>query len=364
MRSPNMRFSFYPIERIEQGAHRGGADDDDFDPAILPFDLGNEITLEDVSALIPADEFDCYKPGMGSHAHDHLERIKYALVHRFSEYTFDESTQKLQSEDKQVFRSRRIIRETAACLRLIRPTSQYLHLFEGRIGDDGMFCQIGLDTPVDYIANPINQRNFGFRTKDAESLRRFAPLFHKGMEGEFWKFRMSVNMHESGCFQNNDWKAKFFLWTTAVEALFTTQANQGSLVASERIKFLLGANTSIYPPGELVWIYPNPNLTVGDVVGELYCLRNHIAHGDRVPAYYFQKEGRPSPMYGGDRIPRSEMLFEAMSFIIRHSLLSILDGQLIDHFKSNTAADAYFGSHGLTKKALQATNRKIGKCPA
>jgi hypothetical protein len=167
MQSPRTRFSFYPIERIEYGAHRGGADDDDFDPSILPFDLGNEITIEDVSALIPANEFDCYKPGMGSHAHDHLERIKYALVHRFPEYTFDEGTQKLQSEDKQVSRSQRIIRETAACLRLIRPTSQYLHLFEGRIGDDGMFCQIGLETPVDYIANPLNQRNFGFRTKDA-----------------------------------------------------------------------------------------------------------------------------------------------------------------------------------------------------
>jgi hypothetical protein len=31
-----MRFSFYPIERIEQGAHKGGADDDDFDLTLPP----------------------------------------------------------------------------------------------------------------------------------------------------------------------------------------------------------------------------------------------------------------------------------------------------------------------------------------
>ncbi len=364
MQSPPKRFSFYPIERVAYGAHRGGGDDDDFDPSILPFDLGDEITIEDVSGLIPDDEFEVYKPGMGSHVHDHLQRIKYALVHRFAEHEYNEATRHLTTESELVFRSRRIIRETAACLRLIRPTSQYLHLFEGRIDDNGMFAQIGLDTPVDFISNPINQRHFGFRTKDADALRRFAPLFHSGMAGEFWKFRMSVHMHESGCFQHYDWKAKFFLWTTAVEALFTTQANQGSLVATERIKFFLGEKRSIYPPGELMSLYPNPNLTVGDVIGELYCLRNHIAHGDRVPDYYKLKDGRPSLAHFGEPIPKTEMLFEAISFIIRYSLLKVLSDNLLDHFSSNTTADVYFARHGLARDDLRTTKKKIGPCPA
>lgn len=303
------------------------------------------------------------KPGMGSYTYAHLERIKYALAHRFPEYEVDDGTRHLKTEADLMDRSRRKIRETAACLRLIRPTSQYRHLFEGRVGDGGMFCQIGLDAPVNYISNPINQRNFGFRTKDAETLRRSLRCFIR-------RWKESIGSSAWPCICTSPAASKTttgrqsFSSGLRVEALFTTMANQGSIVASERIKHLLGANTSIYPRGELVWIYPNPNLTVGDVVGELYCLRNHIAHGDRVPDYYFKKEGRPSPMYGGDRIPKSEMLFEAISFIIRYSLLKVLDDQVLDHFQSNATADAYFGSYGLTKKALQAANRKMARCPA
>jgi hypothetical protein len=166
-----------------------------------------------------------------------------------------------------------------------------------------------------------------------------------------------------GCFLDDGWKAKFFLWTASLEALYTTQANQGSLVASERIKFLLGANTSIYPPGDLASIYPDPKLTAGDVIGELYCLRNHIAHDDKVPDSYFQKEGRPSGPYGIDRIPRYEMLFEAISFIIRSSLLKILDDGLIGHFQNNVTADSYFAGHNLTRDQLRAAKLKMPHCP-
>ncbi|WP_158944221.1 hypothetical protein [Granulicella sp. S190] len=359
-----MRVSFYPIERIERGAHRGGADDEDFDPAALPFALGNEIIIEDISALIPEDEFDIYKPGIGSYAYAHLKSFKYALVHRFPEYEINEDTQVITPESVLVERSKAIIHETAACLRLIRPTSQYLHLFEGRIGEDGRFTQIGMDTPLTHVLDPINQRNFGFRTKDAVALRRLAPLLRAAMRGEFWKFRMALIMHEYGCFQNQEWKVKFFLWTTGLESLFTTVDNQGSLVSSERIKFFLGADTLIYPRGELASIYPDPKLTVTDVIGEIYCLRNHIAHGDRVPNYYFQNPGRPESLYGSVQIPKYEMLLEAISYIIRASLLKILDDGLISHFRDNVTADAYFGSHGLTKLDLKKSKKKMPRCPS
>jgi hypothetical protein len=300
-----MRFTFYAIGPIARGAHRGGADEEDFDPDVLPFDLGNGVFVEDVSPFIPDDEFEIYEKGMGSHTYEHLERLRYALVHRFPEYRFDDNNH-LVKETELMFESRRLVAETAACFRLIRPTTQHLHQFEGQIRDDGMFSRIGLDTPRDSVSVPINQRNFSVRTMDLLALRKLAPVFHNAMAGEFWKFRMSIQMHEPGFFLNENWKAQYFLWTAALEALYTTQANQGGLVATERIKSLLGPSASIYPAGELVWIYPDPNLTVTDVIGEIYCLRNHIAHGDKVPDYYFTTEGRPTG-YGGSMIPRHDM---------------------------------------------------------
>lgn len=362
MQSVGKRFTFQPIERVEQGAHRGGGDDEDFDPAILPFDLGNDVIIEDISGLLTEDEFEVYRLGIGTYAHARLEGLRYALVHRYPEYELDDDTGALRAQNVMFDLSERKLRETAACLRLIRPIPQYLHLFRGRIGDDGRFTQVGMDTPLDYISNPLNQRNFGFRTKDAYALRRLVPLLQAAMAGDYWKFRMALSMHEAGCFLHTDWKAKFFLWTTSVESIFTTLANQGSLVSSERIKFFLGADAVIYPPGDLVFIYPDPKLTVGDVIGEIYCLRNHIAHGDRVPDYYFRQEGRPSAQYGGDKISKCEMLFEAISFLIRASLIKILGDDLIGHFRDNVTADAYFGSYGLTKKALRDAKITMPTC--
>ena len=363
--NPLRKCSLYPIEHIARGFYRGGADDDDFDSAILPFQVTDELTIEDVSNLIARDEFEIHRAGLGTYSHERLGKFKYALVHRFPQYEIDETNRIAAFETEMVERSRNLVRSAAACLRLIRPATQHLHFFEGNINDGGKFCHVGFDAPVDTVMNPISHRTLGFRTEDADNLRIYFPLFLTGMAGQYWKFRMAVQMHESGCFQNNDWRAKFFLWTTAIESLFTTQSqrgeNSGSFVAAERIKFFLGPKTSIYPPGELSSVYTNPNLSVEDVLGELYCLRNHIAHGDRVPPYYFQQPGRQNILDGS--ISKFDMLLEATSFVIRHSLLKILRGNLLDKFADAAASDAYFGAQGLTKAMLKKARIPHFQCP-
>ena len=350
-----MKFSFHPIQQIACGEHRGGGDDSDFEPSMLPFVIMDGLAIEEIAHLIRDDEFDIYRSGMGTYAHDKLDRLRYALVHRFPDCGTDEVTGKFVFGAESVHRSWALVRNVAACLRLIRPMTEYLHLFHGEIDDDGKFTRIALDTPVDYVINPFNQRQFGFRTQDAHDLKFYAPRFVETVSQDFWKFRMAVQLHESGCFQNDDWRAKFFLWTTAVEALFTSQSpdgeNSGSKVACERIKFFLGDQTPIYPPGELMSLYPNPGLTVTDVVGEIYCLRNHIAHGDRVPNHYLTSRGRGDLL--GGTIVKHEVLLEAISFIIRHSLLKILREDIASSFADTPSSEAYFGAHRLTKTALK-----------
>jgi hypothetical protein len=89
-----MKFSFYPVEKIEYGYLRGGAHDDDFDASILPFQLIDRLTIEDISGLIPPDEFETYKADIGSRAYDKLGNFKYAIVHRYPECEVDPGTEK------------------------------------------------------------------------------------------------------------------------------------------------------------------------------------------------------------------------------------------------------------------------------
>jgi len=80
----------------------------------------------------------------------------------------------------------------------------------------------------------------------------------------------------------------------------------------------------------------NPNLTVADIVDEIYCLRNHIAHGDKIPEYYYQAIGRSE--FGTD-LNRIDLLIEAISFIVRRSLLKILKNNLLSHFQDSGSSE-------------------------
>jgi hypothetical protein len=203
---------------------------------------------------------------------------------------------------------------------------------------------------------PEVQRLFKLRNRDADDLRALAPDFLRGMRGEFWKFRMAVQFHELGHFQALDWKARSLLWCSAIESIYTShnREHQGSLVAASRIKWFPGENSSIYAPGDVSSLLEDPHITVGQIVRDLYELRNYVAHGDRIPDTYFRSTLRQG-FNGG--VTKREVLLEAASFIIRSSLLRILRENLLDHFAGADSAEAYFGAEGLTRAALQAAQR-------
>ena len=348
-------FAFYPIEKDEWSFRRW--DGTDVDPStVVPFEIGEGVFIEDVSGLFREGEFDIFNDPIGSRRVQPLKRIKYGIIHRFPEYERDPETGALLLSTDLIGKSRRLVNEIAACLRLIRPVSQYTQFCEGRIAGDGKMYDVAFNTPLEVLFAPINHRQFRVRTEDLIALRAHAPHFRSAMAGAYWKFRMAAQMHEAGHFQNSDWKARYFLWTAALESLYTTQTpeNSGSAVAKERIKFVLGAQTSIYPPGDLLSFVPEPGLTVADVVDDIYCLRNNIAHGDKVPDYYLEHEGRPD--FEDGKLSRVDTLMEAISFLVRHSLLRIMGGGLLDHFKDAASSEAYFGGLGLTRT-------KIGKQP-
>jgi hypothetical protein len=341
-----------------------GVPDGHFDDSLLPFQIMGDVYVEEVSSRIPKDEFDYCKSALGTETTKYLEQVKYAIIHRFPSIEKDPITGNLVLEQELADRSRMLVQEIIACLRLIRPITQNVQFMGGSVEPDGTLRHMHFDNPFSYVSSLPNQRLFGIRTVDIQSLKYYAPLFVAAMEGNYWKYRMAVEMFQSGYFQHSHWKLRFFMWTAALEALFTSHTNaqhRGSLVAKERVKFIVGASTLIYPPDERSQYEADPKLTVADVIDEIYCLRNHIAHGDKVPDYYFHTPGRQAL---SGTLYKGEVLLEAISSIVRQALLSILKNGLLNHFADAASSESFFAANALTKSAIEA---RLGKrqysCP-
>ena len=362
----NQNFSLFPLERIARNWF--GIDDGNFDDSKLPLEIVKDVYVENVSKLIPHDEFDYCESHLGSDTVKYLRSVSYAIIHRFPNIEVDPATGHYRLEQELTTESRELVQQITACLRLIRPTSEHAQFMGGRIESNGTLRHFNFDHPLTYVNSLPNQKLFAVRTSDLDDLRFYAPHFIQAFKDQRWKLIMAIDMFKSGFFQHAYWKLRFFMWTAALEALFTSHTSEqhrGSLVAKERIKSLLGPKTLIYPVGELSEYDTDPKHTVEDVIDEIYCLRNHLAHGDMVPDYYFQTPGRigiNGPYYKG------ETLAEACSSIVRQCLLKILKDKLLPHFTNDVTASSYFSSLGLTKdiltKAQKAAGIKPFKCPA
>jgi hypothetical protein len=357
MSSPQ-NFTLYGIYGLEKTWDNG----EEFDLRLLPFDIGQGVTIEDVSTLLNPESFNEYITGeMGQRSIKRLKETRYALVHRYERAPIIVDGKKVGEVDYDQD-SFDLLRKIAACLRLIRPMRQDTGLMYGKILPNGQFDLIGFEHPYDLLETPQNQKHFKLRTRDAEELKTLLPEFLRAMNGEFWKFRMSVQFHELGHFQHRDKKARFLLWASGIESIYTSHDydHQGGLVATGRIKWFIGENSSIYPKGELLDLIKDPNLTVGSILDDLYQCRNYHAHGDKLNDH-FLKDTLRDGIDNNSRVSVYEVLFEAQSFIIRTSLLKILRDRLLDHFADASPAQAYFSAQHLTRSELQSQNAKQKK---
>ena len=121
-------------------------------------------------------------------------------------------------------------------------------------------------------------------------------------------------------------------------------------MAKERIRWFLGPDTRIYEPGDIQGGQPEVKTTIGEVLDDLYELRNVIAHGDRTPDKFWVTARSEYD----EPVKLAEMLTETASRIIRGSLLRILEENLLQYFADGPASEAFFGAQGLTKSLLYA----------
>lgn len=329
------KIAFYPFAGVT-----GAWDDDPFDTSVLPATLVPGVTIEDVTPLFTEDTFGWMESELGKRDTKALQDIRYAIVHRYEPDIYGEADSKAE----------KLVRGLSACLRLVRPMRQDASFTRGTIRDN-KFQFEHLEHPNNLTEVPAVQKMFLLRNRDLIRLQNVAASFLKAMDGEFWKFRMAVSLHDQGHFAGLHWKGRMSLWCSALESIFTSRSpeHKGSLVAKERVKWFLGPNTSIYGPGDLPSFEPQTKITIADVIDDLYELRNCLAHGEKTADRFFVDK----------RISFDEslnvigVLHEAISFIIRESLLRILEDDLLNHFANGPASESYFGAAGLTDSQIR-----------
>jgi hypothetical protein len=352
--SISVKFNLHAVYAL---AHADFPGEDQFSHP-LPFQIAEGVALEDVSPLISPHSFDMVRLRMGTDATEKLEGIHYALVHRFEPRDrYDGQKKELITQEMQDRDSAQLVFVLTNCLRLIRPTREEAQSVHGNVRADGTLDVMGFAHPVNLMEVPDNQKLFAIRNEDIDKLAALAPSFIADMYGEYWRFRMAVQFYELGHYQQYTPPARYLLWMSAIEALYTTRAEQGSAVAKERIKWFLGENTAVYPKGEISDLAPDPRITVGDMLDGLYNMRSYIAHGERRPDYYFTQTMREGL---GERINLAAALTEGASFIIRKSLVKIVRENLIENFRGPEQTAAFFGANHLSKKDLRTFRKPPG----
>jgi hypothetical protein len=314
-----------------------------YEPPILPVRINDSLTIEDLTDLKIEESFSWARDSMGSFAFDSVKIIRYGLACRYETPPGSGTEEDIKAESE--------VRLLAACLMVIRPMRQNAGAFRGKLRDDGSLDLEHFEHPTQIEVPSVHKLN-SLRKRDAERLRRIWPTFEQAFNQQYWKVRMSVEFLWTGYYSDQvSWKPRFMLWMSALESLFTSQSpeHRGTKVAIARIWSLLGAATAIYEQSELPLESPVPPYTVSDVLPDLYAVRNCLAHGDRVPDEFFTKYSR---IHLGQAISSIEVLQESVLFIVRESIMRILEGGLLANFASNAASEAYYSGLGLVRSRL------------
>lgn len=330
------------------------------------------LAVEDVSSLLTEHTFSLWKQEcyVSKDVADDLERMSYAIVHRYT------STVERDSELDQ--RSTDLVSLAIACLALIRPTrrSRVMNI-PGIIRPDGIFDPQGFSAANDPAEVPEIQKLFTIRKKDIQLLSvvlpEFLKLYRKDSQGqllnEYEPLRMAIQLYGEG-YVISYWKARHILWWSAIEALFgnpetSSMARIYALFGNHDLE--KGWHRSIYDDGDIPSCYSHSaytDHTLGEMVPLIYDVRNFAAHGQKVPDSHFSPVAHPF----GTNVVGVDALAEAATFIIRKAVTAILQHGFRERFKDRNARDGFWHyEYGLdkrqSKKRLKALHDSLGLPP-
>ncbi|HXN18479.1 MAG TPA: hypothetical protein VN875_09130 [Candidatus Binatus sp.] len=324
-RDTSIEVQLIPLERFAEPI---------FDFSQLPFAITDGVEAADVSQIMPPSDFAYMEAEVGRYLMRYFNStVKFGLVHKYA--------LPILGNDEANKEKTELLNKVFALLRIIRPHTR-LGGARGTI-TNGKAQFNSLTWPHGTIDVPEAVKLFSVRNKDLVELRSLLPTFIKAMRGPYWPFRMAVQYYYMG-YEQNDWKGRYLGWgSSALHALYSHKDQK----IIPRVKAFLGDNTLIYEPTEhpeYEFLEPN-TLTIGDVLEDVNEVRHDIAHGDKIPDRFFTPGGgRPTLGGFGNYIA---VLDDALSFIIRETLLKILRKDLIEDFRDRHQYTQYWKTLGV-----------------
>jgi hypothetical protein len=317
-------------------------------PLACPYTIleTENLTIEDVSHLITPDTFSLWKRDcfVSKDIASALDNVKYAIVHRYSS-----QIERHPGLDKQ---SANLIDFAVSCLALIRPTrkSHAMHI-PGVIRPDGRFDPQGFSARHEVADVPEIQKLFTIREKDIKLLTSVLPefiqLYQKDEKGrlkdDYEPIRMAVQLYGEA-YSLSYWKARHILWWSAIEAIYgnSDDAAMARIYALFGNKNLVdGYNCPIYEREDIPsCFFPSSESlhTLGKMVPLIYEVRNASAHGQKVPDSHFV----PVPHPLGQGVVGIDALAEAATFIIRKTIMEILQRGWKDDFTNRAAREKFW----------------------
>jgi hypothetical protein len=324
-------FQLIPLERFSARP---------FDISRLPFPILPNVEVADVSNLLPPSMFEYLRSEVGrQRMHVFDGTAKYALVHRYEEDPRWPGNEAAQAAAK---KKAELLNQVFACSRIVRPTRR-LGSVSGFLKDDGTIEQRQATFPDSALDVPEALKLFAFRNGDLEELRDLVGTFLKAMHGEYWPIRMAVQYYYMG-YEVNDWKGRYLYWgSSALHALYSSSNEK----ITRRIKWFLGENTRIYPPGdhpESEFLGADPT-TIGEIVEDVNIVRNCIAHGERIPDKYFKRDAGRNTLNG--RSNQITVLDDALAFVVRSTLRRVIAEDLLGDFASRMSVSQFWKSKAL-----------------
>jgi hypothetical protein len=276
----------------------------------LPFQLGT-ISVESVEGLLQAEHFSLWSRYVPKRTIELFERANVALVHRFA------SGYGMGKEDED---SKELLRNTFACLRLVKPTRTQFYVVQYRPKQDGGVDVLGFTSPAN--ASPANLPRSEvlnhITNADLEELRKMWPQYRSIRDSGPEHLRRATRYYETGYADLRAADLQFVTWVMGIEALYADNEDPcppGAI--RERILEDIGPDTDIYEGRYRPSSNPKPVL-LGQVLDNLFELRDRLIHGAWAPKSWFETTVRID--VAGAPVALPDALREAASFVLRSGL--------------------------------------------
>jgi len=281
-----------------------------------PLDILPGVTLENMEGIISIGNFDLWKEYVSFRDRKELASISICLVNRF------ESREHMGLLERG---SQDLLHRIFVCLRIVKPTRSPFYAVQFKRGETGEIDVFSfahpdrkdLNVPGVEALNVIN-------LDDIIVVRKIFAPFRKVIDEGPDNLRRSIQLFEEGYADVYDPVLQLLVWVMGIEAAFAVgdqPVRRDDLL--QNIDQRVGFDRDIYEDsGDRNFFELPSRLNVGDVITDLFNLRNHLVHGGWPDKDWGAKAGRRS--ISGEAVPYADVLRGAASFILRKSILSFL----------------------------------------